>query len=330
MRSEATDPRTIHNGATLPWRRKLVFRLLRRKFLLGTRMQAESGVTHRKQRFAVLSSRYTKRRAFAGSCEINRDIALIESAISHSKQSDFQKINRNISAFLLRPTNCPLACGQMVNLVSACKHLAGKLRPYNRGFIHVEVVLDRGLLIREAPSSSEQTLAEIPEDARLVTAAREGDRTAFGQLYERHARLVHGILMAHAPFAEVDDLVHDVFLIALRKLDSLREPAAFAGWLLAIARNRAVDFHRRSRTTEELPEETSGHDPGEYEARAALEAIRSLPEAYRETLVLRLVEGMTGAEIAARTGLTHASVRVNLHRGMKQLREKLGRSETHE
>ena len=55
-----------------------------------------------------------------------------------------------------------------------------------------------------------------------------------------------------------------------------------------------------------------------------LELIRSLPDAYRETLVLRLVEGMTGPEIAARTGLTAASVRVNLHRGMKLLRERLG------
>ena len=60
------------------------------------------------------------------------------------------------------------------------------------------------------------------------------------------------------------------------------------------------------------------------EAAEALEAIRALPEAYRETLVLRLVEGMTGPEIAARTGLQPASVRVNLHRGMKLLREKLG------
>jgi RNA polymerase sigma-70 factor (ECF subfamily) len=41
-------------------------------------------------------------------------------------------------------------------------------------------------------------------------------------------------------------------------------------------------------------------------------------------LILRLVEGMTGPEIAARTGLTHGSVRVNLHRGMQQLRAKLG------
>ncbi len=56
---------------------------------------------------------------------------------------------------------------------------------------------------------------------------------------------------------------------------------------------------------------------------AILEAVMSLSETYRETLILRLVEGMTGPEIAARTGMTHGSVRVNLHRGMEQLRAKL-------
>jgi len=55
-----------------------------------------------------------------------------------------------------------------------------------------------------------------------------------------------------------------------------------------------------------------------------LEAIKRLPESYRETLILRLVEGMTGSEIAARTGLTADSVRVNLCRGMKLLRACLG------
>jgi RNA polymerase sigma-70 factor (ECF subfamily) len=54
-----------------------------------------------------------------------------------------------------------------------------------------------------------------------------------------------------------------------------------------------------------------------------LEAVRQLPEAYRETLLMRLVEGMSGAEISERTGLTPGSVRVNLHRGMALLREKL-------
>jgi RNA polymerase sigma-70 factor (ECF subfamily) len=60
------------------------------------------------------------------------------------------------------------------------------------------------------------------------------------------------------------------------------------------------------------------------EAAAAVAAIQDLPEAYRETLALRLVEGLSGSEIAAATGLTPDSVRVNLHRGFKLLRERLG------
>jgi RNA polymerase sigma-70 factor (ECF subfamily) len=173
-------------------------------------------------------------------------------------------------------------------------------------------------------------VGDFSEDAALVRAARAGDRAAFGQLYERYGRVVHGVVLAHVPYAEVDDLVQDVFLIALRRLDTLREPLAFAGWLLAIARNRANDFHRRPHKTEALQDVSASSNPSDYEARVALEAIQSLPESYRETLTLRLVEGMTGQEIALRTGLTHASVRVNLHRGMKQLREKLGKSQTHE
>ena len=53
-------------------------------------------------------------------------------------------------------------------------------------------------------------------------------------------------------------------------------------------------------------------------------ALRALPEAYQETMILRLVEGMTGPEIAEQTGLSPGSVRVNLHRGMKLLRDALG------
>ena len=92
-----------------------------------------------------------------------------------------------------------------------------------------------------------------------------------------------------------------------------------------IARNRATDAHRRSAEFVELPADlpTPGAAPAEAEAHAALDAIRTLPDADRETLMLRLVEGLTGPEIAARTGLTPASVRVNLHRGMKMLRGRL-------
>jgi RNA polymerase sigma-70 factor (ECF subfamily) len=93
-----------------------------------------------------------------------------------------------------------------------------------------------------------------------------------------------------------------------------------------IARNRAMDFYRQRRQTEELQESFALRSRSEADAEAnkVLEMIRELPESYRETLIMRLVEGMTGPEIAERAGLTPASVRVNLHRGMKLLREKLG------
>lgn len=168
--------------------------------------------------------------------------------------------------------------------------------------------------------------AARPAEARLVRAAQAGDRAAFGELYAQHARMVHGVLLTRVPRTDVDDLLQDVFLQAMQRLPGLRDPLAFGGWLAAIARNRATDHLRRTPLVAELPPDLPSHEAREddrAEALAVLDAIRSLSEAYRETLVLRLVEGMTGPEIAVRTGLTPASVRVNLHRGMKQLRERL-------
>jgi RNA polymerase sigma-70 factor (ECF subfamily) len=174
------------------------------------------------------------------------------------------------------------------------------------------------------------TCTSVPsrDDSQLVEAARAGDRRSFGLLYDRYAPMVHGILLARVPLTEVDDLVHDVFLLALPRLHTLREAARFGPWLAAIARNRANDYHRQKvdevELTEELAEnESSAATPDDAEAARVLAAVLTLPEAYRETLLLRLVEGMTGPEIAAQTGLTPGSVRVNLHRGMQQLREKL-------
>jgi RNA polymerase sigma-70 factor (ECF subfamily) len=181
------------------------------------------------------------------------------------------------------------------------------------------------------------TTAPAPEpagDSSLVLAAREGDRAAFGGLYARYARMVHGILLARVPASDVDDLVQDVFLRALPRLGDLRDVARFGPWIAAITRNRANDYYRQTRAvatvTESLPEDESelpaSNTAPDAEAAAILTFVRSLPETYRETLILRLVEGMTGPEIAVRTGLTPGSVRVNLHRGMQQLREKLNQA----
>jgi RNA polymerase sigma-70 factor, ECF subfamily len=135
--------------------------------------------------------------------------------------------------------------------------------------------------------------------------------------------MVHAVLLANAPHAEVDDLAQDVFLQAWRRLSTLRDPAAFGGWLATIARHRAVDAHRRTRPHVALADVPASSPPPSAEAREALAALRTLPEAYRETLAMRLVAGMTGPEIAARMGMTPGSVRVNLHRGLKMLKDRL-------
>lgn len=161
-------------------------------------------------------------------------------------------------------------------------------------------------------------------ESTLIRAVLAGNRDQFGGLYELYAPLVHGVLLARLPRSEVEDMVQEIFLHALRKLHTLRDAAAFGPWIAMIARNRAMDFHRRSRETVEVTEDLRSSDSSGAQAEEILAIIRTLPDAYRETLVLRLVEGMTGPEIATRTGLTAASVRVNLHRGMKLLRTKLG------
>jgi RNA polymerase sigma-70 factor (ECF subfamily) len=136
--------------------------------------------------------------------------------------------------------------------------------------------------------------------------------------------MVHSVLLARVSASDAADLVQDVFLAALKRIRNLRRPEAIGAWLVRLARNRAADHHRRARAARPLPADLTAGDDRAVEAREALEAIRGLPDAYRETLLMRLVEGMTGPEIAAATGRTHGSVRVNLSRGMKLLKERMG------
>src|SRR5437667_7261392 len=162
-------------------------------------------------------------------------------------------------------------------------------------------------------------------DAELVRAAQAGDVGSFEMLYTKYAPFVHSILLGRLPAADADDVTQNVFMSAWGKLASLRDPAAFAGWVARIARNAAEDHRRRMHDTLQLDVDyaAKSRQAEAAEAARALAAIRAMPEAYRETLMMRLVEGLSGAEIAERSGLTEGSVRVDLHRGMQLLREAL-------
>ncbi|MFO0600751.1 MAG: sigma-70 family RNA polymerase sigma factor [Myxococcaceae bacterium] len=156
---------------------------------------------------------------------------------------------------------------------------------------------------------------------------RRGDHDAFKSLHAHFGKLVHAIVIARVPAADAADLVQDVFLTVFQKLTQLEDDQAFPAWLSQLARSRVARHLRDRKPTDELTDDAPVAAPDRSsspDAKKVLAAIHALPEAYAETLAMRLIEGMTGPEIAERTGLTPGSVRVNLHRGMAQLREKLG------
>ncbi|MCC7139856.1 MAG: sigma-70 family RNA polymerase sigma factor [Planctomycetes bacterium] len=166
--------------------------------------------------------------------------------------------------------------------------------------------------------------------AGVLAAARAGGAAAFEALYRRYAPVAHGVALARVGPSDAEDVVQDVFVALHRSLTTLRDPAALASWVRSTAAHAAVDRLRR-RARAGRPEPLSdvatraaavGDEGAALRARV-LAAIQGLPEAYREALVWRLVEGLPGPEIAARTGLTPGSVRVHLHRGMAQLRAAL-------
>ena len=165
---------------------------------------------------------------------------------------------------------------------------------------------------------------DFSQVVRWVVAAQDGSTRALEQLYRRHVGLVHGILLSRHRRAVAEELTQDCFLTAFRRIRELREPSKFAPWLATIARRtRPGNEPPYADLSEETP--ADGADPAtNAEAINILNAIRRLPVAYRETLVLRLVEGMSGEEIALATDMSADSVRVNLHRGMQKLRQLLG------
>ena len=181
-------------------------------------------------------------------------------------------------------------------------------------------------------------------DAALVADVLEGNTEAFGELVNRYKNLVASFVAARVAAMEVEDLAQDTFLRAFRMLASLRDPAAFSSWLLGIASHVCVDWHRSRRRMASLDDE-GAQEPGadalvphrspverpdaeaeqQEAARLLLESLDRLPEAYRVTLVLKHMDGLSCQEIAERQGLALGTVTSRLARAYKLLRDRLKR-----
>jgi RNA polymerase sigma-70 factor (ECF subfamily) len=127
-----------------------------------------------------------------------------------------------------------------------------------------------------------------------------------------------------------EDLLHDVLVKALAaSRDEADTPRNLTGWLYAVARNAAMDHHRRSRPTEELPEELAAPecDPDEDAIKDLANCLRPiaerLPATYRDTVIAAEFDGLALDEVARRQGLTLSAVKTRASRGRRLLQQEL-------
>ena len=173
-------------------------------------------------------------------------------------------------------------------------------------------------------------------DARLIERARRGEGDAFDALMRRHMRAAYAVALAQTGDRDdAEDVCQDAFVTALARLDEVRRPEAFVGWLLQIVRNRAHNLRRHQRVRSALPLDVAheaptrargpARDAEDAELRARLlEALENLTPTQREVVLLYDVQGWSHREIAAAVGTTEGAARVHLHHGRRALRALLG------
>ncbi|HEX2093963.1 MAG TPA: RNA polymerase sigma factor [Longimicrobiaceae bacterium] len=163
----------------------------------------------------------------------------------------------------------------------------------------------------------------------------EDDREhAFDRLYEEHVDRVYGLCLRMSGDArEAESLTQDVFVRAWTRLETVRQRGALGSWLYRLAVNvvlhaRRTDRRRWSRVglVEDLEALEGAARTVPVDERMDLErAIASLPPKARLVLLLHDVEGYDQASIAAMTGIAVGTVKSQLHRARKLLRERLER-----
>ena len=181
-----------------------------------------------------------------------------------------------------------------------------------------------------------------PDAADLIARARSGDLAAFNVLVERYEGAVYNLclrMLGSAPAAE--DVAQETFISAYRSLGRFRD-GAFRSWLFRIAANACYDELRRRRSRPAVSLERGGGEederqvdvaspaPGPEEQLETAElgkvlraAISSLPSDQRLAVILRDVQGLEYAEIAAVTDVSLGTVKSRLNRARLRLRSLL-------
>ena len=179
-------------------------------------------------------------------------------------------------------------------------------------------------------SSPEETRADIELISRVVAR----DAAAIGDLYDRHSRLLFGLIVRIVrDRSEAEELLQEVFVQVWTRADTynvqLGTPIA---WLVRIARNRAIDRLRantvRVRTAESAPLPPPVETPERQAAmseqeRAVARALEALPPDQRQLIEHAYFAGLTQSELATRFGLPLGTVKTRVRTGMMTLKRDL-------
>jgi len=177
------------------------------------------------------------------------------------------------------------------------------------------------------------------DDAVLLGRTARGDRDAFAALFDRHSPLVLGLLVRMlGRRAEAEELLQDAFLQVWREAERYRpEAASPRGWILMIARSRAIDrlrshLARERREAAAVREEPTAAavapaGPERLERRErrerVLAALAELPPDQRAAIEHAFFQGLTHREVAERLGQPLGTVKSRILLGMRKLRESL-------
>jgi RNA polymerase sigma-70 factor (ECF subfamily) len=176
-------------------------------------------------------------------------------------------------------------------------------------------------------------LTEVDVEA-MVRDARAGDTAALGQLYDTYRDRVARFATGRLGDAEkAEDVTSETFEAVLRNLGSYRAGTDFEAWLFTIAHRRVADHFRRRFRRREVELDEAVHpsvgDPEESvlaaERRAEVAgAFRRLRADQQEVLALRVLGGLSAAQVGEVLGKSEGAVRVAQHRALRSLREAMG------
>ncbi len=181
--------------------------------------------------------------------------------------------------------------------------------------------------------------SDQPTDNALIRMAKTGSLEAFSSLYERYLPMVYSRVRYTVPESDVEDVTQEIFIAMMKSLRSFKGNAQFSTWLRTLVNRRVADYYRKRNSAQmELAVDVSEADPslpglsvgsstGLSDDRIMLRrALRELPEAYQEVLMLRFVEGMQFREIARERGQSLEATKSLFRRSIAALRKQIEQS----